>query len=111
MKKLGGYQSSLLRKTRRVKQQLQKDTQQLRQKILADLERMFDIAKQAVEAAGHDKKMAKQVQHWIRIMAYLGQVMDNLAESLDEAKALQYLERLERMVREAERNQTESGTA
>lgn len=103
MKTIGGYRlTSFLQKARRVKKQMQRDTQQLRQKLMNELERMFDIAKSAVEAAKRDKTKAKQVQIWIRVMGYLGQVMNSLADSFDEAKALEYFENLERMIREAE---------
>ena len=109
MKTIEGYQiSQFLRKARRLKKNLQKDTQQLRQKLLADLEAMFDIAK---KAATDPQTKPKQTQIWVRIMGYLGQVMNSISESFDEAKALEYFENLERMVREAEGTQTESGTA
>jgi len=109
VKRIGGYGlTSFLQKARRVKKQMQRDTQQLRQKLLNELERMFDIAKNAVEAAERDKSKAKQVQVWIRVMGYLGQVMNSLADSFDEAKAMEYFENLERMIREAKGNSEES---
>lgn len=104
MKTLGGYRlTSFLQKARRVKKQMQRDTQQLRRKLMNELEQMFDIAKSAVEAAKGDKTKAKQVQIWIRVMGYLGQVMNSLADSFDEAKAMEYFENLERMIHEAEK--------
>jgi len=63
-----------------------------------ELESMFDLAKEAVKADG---LTPKQVQAWMRVLGYLGQVMNSLTKSFDEAKALIYLEKLERMVSEA----------
>ncbi len=101
---LGGF----LRKARSVKNQVKKDTQELRQKLLTELEAMFDIAK---KAASDPQTKPKQAQIWVRIMGYLGQVMNSISESFDEAKALEYFENLERMIREAKRSSDQSQTA
>ena len=76
---------------------VQKGTQQLRLKLMNELEAMFDMAKEALKAKD---LTPKQVQGWMHV-GYLGQVMNSLSKSFDEAKALAYLKRLERMVREA----------
>ena len=68
---------------------------------------MFELAKQMAVAEDVNER---QAQHWIRIMGYIGQVINSLAKSFDEAKALDYLEKLEKMVREAERNPKQSET-
>ena len=70
----------------------------LRQKLLNELEAMFDLAR---KAASDPQTKPKQAQIWVRIMGYLGQVMNSISESFDEAKALEYFENLERMIREA----------
>ncbi|MEM2104790.1 MAG: hypothetical protein QW717_07895 [Candidatus Bathyarchaeia archaeon] len=49
---------------------------------------MFEIAKNFVEETSKDPKKARQCQHWMRVMGYLGQVMNSLADSFDEAKAM-----------------------
>ena len=65
---------------------------------MTELEAMFDIAK---KAATDPQTKPKQAQIWVRIMGYLGQVMNSISETFDEAKALEYLENLERMIHEA----------
>jgi hypothetical protein len=84
------------------------DTQKIRTELLEELKKMFKIAKEMATAEGAEEK---QVQNWIRIMGYIGQVMNSLAKSLDEAKAMQYLENLERMVHESEKDPERSKEA
>jgi len=69
---------------------------------------MFDIAK---NAATNPETKPKQAQIWVRIMAYLSQVINSIAESYDEAKALEYFENLERMIHEAKGDSEESQAA
>jgi len=94
---IGGYQFRIFEHTKKVRKWVQKDTQKLRVKLINDLESMFDTAKKAVKAEG---LTPKQVQAWMRVLAYLGQIMNSLSRSFDEAKALEYLEKLEKMVNE-----------
>jgi len=86
---------------------VKKGTQELRQKLLTELEAMFDIAK---KAASDPQTKPKQAQIWVRIMGYLGQVMNSISESFDEAKALEYFENLEHMIREAKGDSEQSQT-
>ena len=69
---------------------------------------MFDIAK---NAATNPETKPKHAQIWVRIMAYLSQVMNSVAESYDEAEAMEYLENLERMIHEAKGDSEQSQTA
>ncbi|MCX8178183.1 MAG: hypothetical protein N3F10_07845, partial [Candidatus Bathyarchaeota archaeon] len=62
------------------------------------LEAMFQIAKQAARSSGIT---VEEAQNWMRVMGYLSQVMNSLSKSFDEAKAMEYLENLERMMRES----------
>ncbi|MBC7131253.1 hypothetical protein H5T51_08625 [Candidatus Bathyarchaeota archaeon] len=99
MKTIGGYQYSvILQKTRRARRKLERDTQQLRLKLLQQFEEMFDYCRQAVQTASS----TLEKQNWIRIMGYIGQVMNSISETFDEVKAIEYLRNLERMIREAE---------
>ncbi|MEM3698030.1 MAG: hypothetical protein QXQ94_11150 [Candidatus Bathyarchaeia archaeon] len=109
MKNLGEpIKGQFLRIAKTAKKRVEVDTQKLREELLQDLKRMFELAKQMTTTEGIQ---AKQAQHWIRIMGYIGQVMNSLAKSFDEAKALSYLEKLERMVRVSEENLEGSQTA
>jgi len=101
VKTIGEYRfSSFLQKARRLKKEVEKNTQELRVKLLTELERMFNIAKGAAEKA----EDAKEKQRWVRVVGYLGQVMNSIAGTFDEAKALEYLENLERMIHESKRD-------
>jgi len=96
---IGGYHSKqFLKKALAVKRRLKKDTQRLRVLLLDKLEELFKIAEASTKA---ESTTAEEAQNWMRIMGYLSQVMNSLAKSFDEAKAMEYLENLERMVSEA----------
>lgn len=97
-----------MRIVRRVRKRVKIDTQNLRIDVLEDLKNMFQTAKENATAEGVEEK---QAQHWIRIMGYIGQVINSLAKSIDEAKALKYLENLERMIRESEKDSERSKEA
>jgi len=106
VKDLGGrYRSSFLQRVRRAKKRVEKNTQALRVKLLEELEGMFALAKEAVKA---ENITVKEAQNWMRIIGYLSQVMNSLSKSFDEAKALQYLKNLERMMRESKKHSEES---
>jgi alpha-D-ribose 1-methylphosphonate 5-triphosphate synthase subunit PhnH len=92
---------------KKAKKRLKIDTKNLREELLTDLKRMFELAKQAATKEGISEK---QAQHWIRIMGYIGQVMNSLAKNFDETKALEQLEKLERMIRGTEENPERSQT-
>jgi hypothetical protein len=74
--------------------------QRTRLKLLNDLQEIFDIAKGNVQS--EDARVTpKQRQIWMRIMAYIGQVMNSISKSFDEAQVTKDLERLEKMIGEA----------
>jgi hypothetical protein len=68
--------------------------------MLIDLQAMFDMAKGYAQSKDPEVT-PKQRQIWIRIMAYLGQVINSISNSFDEAKITQDLVRLEKMLNEA----------
>jgi hypothetical protein len=83
---------------RTARRKLKVNMQRVRLKLLTDLEAMFDMAKaHATDKSGK----AKQRQIWTRISAYIGQVMNSLATTFDEAAVTRDLEELERMIHEA----------
>jgi hypothetical protein len=85
--------------------------QKTRLKLLRDLETMFDMAK---SYATSEDATAKQRQVWARIMAYIGQVMNSISKSFDEAQITHDLEKLEKMIDEAmatEKDRESEGTS
>ena len=88
----------LVSKVRRTRKRIADDMQRLRQKLLVDLEDVFNMAK---GYAQNQDVTAKQKQHWIRIMAYTGQVMNSITKSFDEAQVTEDLQKLEKMINEA----------
>ena len=92
---------------RRARENLATDMQRTRLKLLNDLDNMFDMAKRY--ATSQDTK-DKQRQIWIRVMAYIGQVMNSISKSFDEAAVTKDLEKLERMIREAVAKEEDRGT-
>jgi len=72
--------------------------QKTRLKLLSDLQAMFDMAK---AYAINKETKGKQRQIWMRIMAYIGQVMNSISKSFDEAQVTKDLERLEKLINEA----------
>jgi hypothetical protein len=90
--------NQFLHLTEKTKKRIENDTQKLRRDIMEDLKQMFTIAKQTATA---ETDNPKQTQHWIRVMGYIGQVINSLAKSFDETKALAQIERIEKMINEA----------
>jgi hypothetical protein len=108
VKQVGGrYRSSFLQRVNIALRLVEKDTQSLRTRLMDELEAMFKIAEQAAEAARAEGSKPKEVQNWMRIMGYLSQVMNSLSKSFDEAKALEHLKNMERMMHESKGNTQE----
>jgi ArsR family metal-binding transcriptional regulator len=70
----------------------------MRGELIQALKNMFEMAEKLAKTEGASPK---EIQHWIRVSGYIGQVINSLTKSFDEAKALESLENLERMIREA----------
>ncbi|MGQ9507093.1 MAG: hypothetical protein ACUVTB_04440 [Candidatus Bathycorpusculaceae bacterium] len=63
METIGGHHLKRLEKQAvKLRRRLERGTRKLREKLLSDLETMFNTAKANVEAARHDKDKIKQVQ-------------------------------------------------
>ena len=89
--------SAIASRTAQAKRIFELDTQKTRAKLIESLEKMFKMAEGFVK----DKKLEpEQRQIWSRIAAYIGQVINSLTKSFDEAKVSKQLDRLERMIRE-----------
>lgn len=97
------FQQFMSRRFEETKETFLVDTQKIRSKLLRSLESQFEIA----DGFAKDETLkAKQRQFWMRIAAYIGQVMNSIAKGFDESKILKQLEKLERMIREDSREET-----
>jgi hypothetical protein len=85
------------------------DTDRLRRKTIAGLEQLFDIAndyargrvKWQTRDGRVEKVTIKQRQMWARIAAYIAQIMNTIAQGIDERQLDQDLDKLEKLVNEA----------
>jgi hypothetical protein len=70
----------------------------LRGKALKSLEELFDMAK---DFAQNKNLKLKQRQMWVRVAAYISQVMSSIADGFDERQIDIQLDELERLIHEA----------
>jgi len=75
----------------------------MRAKLLKSLQEQFDIAD---GFAKDDSLTPKQRQFWMRISAYIVQVMNSVARGFDDAKISRQLDELERLIREGSGEET-----
>jgi len=75
----------------------------MRAKLLKSLQEQFDIAD---GFAKDDSLTPKQRQFWMRISAYIVQVMNSVARGFDDAKISKQLDELERLIREGSGEET-----
>jgi len=92
---IGRYHERLKHRARISRARIEKDTQKLRKWLIGELEEMMIAAKRALNQPGIT---SEEAQSWMRIIGYLGQVLNSVSKSFDEARALEYLENLERMI-------------
>ncbi|MEM2385946.1 MAG: hypothetical protein QXO67_03085 [Candidatus Bathyarchaeia archaeon] len=71
------------------------DTQNLRRRLLAELEAMFDVA---VKEAARNSLPPKNKQYWMRLAGFLAQTINRLAESFDETQMDQDLKQLREFI-------------
>ena len=94
---------SMVHRIAKTKQAFQVDTQRMRSELLRNLEKQFEVA----DGFAKDEDLTpKQRQFWMRVSAYIGQVMNSVAKSFDETKISKQLDKLERMIREASGEET-----
>jgi len=85
------------------------DTQKIRRKALLRLQEIFDVASafargeiERVKEGAQEKAVTlKQRQMWARIAAYTAQIMNTVADGIDERQIDKDLDKLEKMVDEA----------
>jgi hypothetical protein len=71
-------------------------TQDLRVKLIADLERLFQIAKDMAETAENQ-------EDWIRVAVFIAQTINSLAKSYDETRFNEQMKELERLIEQAKK--------
>ena len=101
------YSHRLRGKVRRAQKEVETGTQRLRQKLITQLESMFDLAEQSARNA----KTPKQREGFMRIAGYIAQVLNSLSRSFDEALINEELDRLEKMIDETIAKDKDKGTA
>ena len=69
-------------------------TQELRVRLINELEKLFMIARKMAESA-------ENRDDWVRIAGYIAQVINSLAKAYDETKFNEDMKRLEEMIRRA----------
>lgn len=102
MKFLPKFEQAMARRVAKTRQAFEVDTQRMRGKLLKSLQTQFEIA----DRFARDESLTpKQRQFWMRISAYIGQVINSVAKGFDEVKVSKQLDELERMIREGDREE------
>ena len=71
-------------------------TQDLRVRLISELEKLFIIARKMAESA-------ENRDDWVRIAGYIAQVINSLANSYDETRFNEDMKRLEEMIKRAKK--------
>ena len=99
----------VVRRISQLRKSVKFDTDRLRRKTIASLEQLFDVASDfargRIKWQTQDGKASpvtiKQRQMWARIAAYVAQIMNTIANGIDERQIDKDLTSLERLVNEA----------
>lgn len=104
-----GFKIVVARRILQLRRAVRTDTDRLRSKTIRRLEDLFDLASSF--AQGHvkwqsiggksERVTVKQRQMWARIAAYIAQIMDTIANRVDERQIDKDLAELEKIVNEA----------
>jgi len=95
---------SITRKIAQLKETLKIDTQKIREKILQNLQAIFENAVSMAKGETTVNKETlniKQRQAWARVAAYTAQVIQSIAKGFDEHQIDQDLAKLEELINEA----------
>ncbi|MEM2370699.1 MAG: hypothetical protein QXO15_01015 [Nitrososphaerota archaeon] len=71
-------------------------TQELRAKLIAELEHLFSLSKMMAQSADNR-------EDWIKICGYIAQVINSLANSYDEVRFNEQMKELENLIEDAKR--------
>lgn len=80
-------------------------TQELRVKLISELEKLFNYAKKMAETADNS-------EDWVRICTFIAQTINSLAKSYDEVRLNEQMKELEKLIEEAKKRagKTQTGT-
>lgn len=103
------YNDVIVARVFQLRRRVKLDTQKLRTKTIKKLERLFDSASaiargeveyQSVEGKVHPISL-KERQGWVRVAAYVAQIMQNISNGFDEKQIDEDMAELEKLVNEA----------
>ena len=83
----------------RIADKLKLDTQKIRFELILELKALAEMAQQ--KAIDTHPASIEAKQNWARIAAYISQVINSISKTYDEATALEELDRLEKMIEQA----------
>jgi hypothetical protein len=83
----------------RIADKVKLDTQRIRFELILELKALAEMAQQ--KAIDTHPLSVETKQNWARIAAYISQVINSISKTYDEATALEELEKLEKMIEEA----------
>jgi len=97
------------RRVARLKETLQVDTQKIREKLLNNLQMIFDnavvLARGDVTVDGEELTLNER-RDWTRVAAYTAQIIQSIAKGFDERQIDVMLDELEKLVAEAKAKAT-----
>ncbi len=88
----------------KLKETVKINTQEIREKLLANLENIFENAVKLARGevtVDEEKLTLRQREAWARVAAYTAQVIESVAKGFDERRVDVQLDELERLVNEA----------
>jgi hypothetical protein len=83
----------------RVAEKVKLDTQRIRFELILELKALAEMAQQ--KAIDTHPASVEAKQNWARIAAYISQVINSISKTYDETTAMEELEKLEKMIEEA----------
>jgi len=83
----------------RIADKVKLDTQKIRFELILELKALAEMAQQ--KAIDTHPASVETKQNWTRIAAYISQVINSISKTYDETTAMEELERLEKMIEEA----------
>ncbi len=84
------------------------DTQRIRFELILELKALAEMAQQKAIDTHHASVEDKQ--NWARLAAYISQVINSISKTYDEAQVMAELERLEKMIEEASKEDEKAPT-
>lgn len=80
------------------------DTQRLRHELLIDLKTLSEIANQKAAETTHPQQHKQRIE-WIRISAYISQVINSIAKTYDVTQIKTELQQLRQKIEEINKNE------